>query len=168
MMKAMILLFAVALPLHAGGAAATKAAASVKCVAQKVPAAKKTALTFPDGKKIKIDLVDTPESREIGLMCVTKMRHDYGMLFVFSQDMFLNFWMKNTLVPLDILWIGADKRITAIHEKLHESTVDTPDDKVVTAGGKGQFVLELRSGEAALRKLKVGDKLDFTAPIPDK
>lgn len=167
-MKAMILSFAFALPLHAAGAAATKAAAAVKCVAQKVPASKKTTLTLPDGKKIKIDLVDTPQSREIGLMCVTKMPHDYGMMFVFNQSMFLNFWMKNTLVPLDILWLSSDKTITVIHEKLHESTVDTPDDKVVTAGGTGQFVLELRSGEAARRKLKVGDKLDFAAVIPDK
>jgi uncharacterized membrane protein (UPF0127 family) len=158
-MRALVLMVALSSCVHAAG---------VKCAAQKVPPSKKTTLTMPDGKKIKIDLVDTPASRETGLMCVTKMRHDYGMLFVFNQDMYLNFWMKNTLVPLDIIWIGADKRITTIAPKLHESTVDTPDDKVVTAGGKGQFVLELRSGEAALRKLKVGDKLDFTAAIPDK
>lgn len=138
------------------------------CVPQVVPASKKTHLTFPDGKKIRIDLVDTPMSREVGLMCVTKMPRTYGMMFVFSQDMYLNFWMKNTLVPLDILWIGPDKKITEIHEKLHESTVDTPDDKVVTAGGRGQFVLELASGEASRRKLKVGDKLKFEAAIPDK
>jgi hypothetical protein len=143
-------------------------APSSKCLPQTVPAAKKTTLTFPDGKTIKIDLVDTPMSREVGLMCVTKMPRTYGMLFVFSQEMGLNFWMKNTLVPLDIVWIGADKKITVIHEKLHESTVDTPDDKVVTAGGRGQFVLELASGEASRRKLKAGDQLTFTAAIPEK
>ena len=70
-------------------------------------------------------------------MCVTKMPRTYGMLFVFSQEMDLNFWMKNTLVPLDILWIGPDKKITVIYEKLRESTVDTPDDKIVTAGYAG-------------------------------
>ncbi len=158
-MKALLVILALASVARAG---------EVKCVAQKVPASKKTTLAFPDGKKIRIDVVDTPQSREIGLMCVTKMSHNYGMLFAFNQDMFLNFWMKNTLVPLDIIWISADKTITVIAPKLHESTVDTPDEKVVTAGGKGQFVLELRSGEAALRKLKVGDKLDFTVAIPEK
>ena len=125
-------------------------------------------MTMPGGKKIQIDLVDTPMSREVGLMCVTKMPRTYGMLFVFSQEMDLGFWMKNTLVPLDIIWIGPDKKITTIHEKLHESTVETPDDKVVTASGRGQFVLELASGEAARRKLKVGDQLKFTAAIPEK
>ncbi len=139
-----------------------------KCQPQTVPASKKTTMIMPDGKKIHLDLVDTPMSREVGLMCVTKMPRTYGMLFVFPQDMQLGFWMKNTLVPLDIIWVGPDKKITTIHEKLHESTVDTPDDKVVTASGQGQFVLELASGEASRRKLKVGDQLRFTALIPEK
>lgn len=159
-MRILALLLALAAPACAAPAA--------KCVAQKVPAGKKIAMTLPDGKKLKIDLVDTPMSREIGLMCVKKMPKDYGMLFAFPSEMYLNFWMKNTLVPLDIIWIGADKKIAVIHEKLHESTVDTPDEKVVTAGGKGQYVLELASGEAGRRGLKPGDLLTFDAPIPPK
>ncbi len=166
--RGLALLLALAPAVFAGSPVAVRAAAAVKCVPQSVPASKKTVLTFPDGKQIKIDLVDTPVMRNLGLMCVTKMPRTYGMLFVFPSDLYLNFWMKNTLVPLDILWIGADKKITTIHEKLHASTVDTPDDKIVTAGGKGQFVLELASGEASRRKLKVGDHLKFKAEIPAK
>jgi len=162
-MKALLLLL-----VMSPAASAQVAVPAGKCQPQVVPAAKKTTMTMPDGKKIQIDLVDTPMSREVGLMCVTKMPRTYGMLFVFPQDMQLGFWMKNTLVPLDIIWVGPDKKITAIHEKLHESTVDTPDEKVVTASGQGQFVLELASGEAARRKLKVGDQLRFTATIPEK
>lgn len=162
-MKPLILILLLCPAAFAGGGAPAD-----KCVPQTVPKAKKTALVFPDGKSIKIDLVDTPMTREIGLMCVTKMPRTYGMLFAFPQDMYLNFWMKNTLVPLDILWIGPDKRITEIHEKLRASTVDTPDEKIATAGGRGQFVLELASGEASRRKLKVGDQLKFEAAIPDK
>lgn len=162
-MKALLLVLALAPAAFAGGSPAAP-----KCVPQSVPKEKKTTLTFPDGQKIKIDLVDTPATREIGLMCVTKMPRTYGMLFAFPQDMYLNFWMKNTLVSLDILWIGPDKRITEIHEKLRASTVDTPDEKIATAGGRGQFVLELASGEASRRKLKVGDQLKFEAAIPDK
>ncbi len=160
-MKMFLLAAALAFPALARGAAA-------KCTPQAVSAAKKTTLTMPNGKTIKIDLVDTPMSREVGLMCVTKMKHDYGMLFVFPQDMFLNFWMKNTLVSLDILWIGADKRITVIHERLKSSTVATPDDQVATAGGRGQYVLELAAGEAKRRKLKAGDVLKFEVVIPEK
>ena len=158
-MKPILLAAALALPALAGAAGTT-------CVPQAVPKEKKTVLVFPDGGKIGIDLVDTPATREIGLMCVKKMPRSYGMMFVFPQDMYLSFWMKNTLVPLDILWLGPDKRITEIHEKLRASTVDTPDDKIATAGGRGQFVLELASGEASRRKLKVGDHLRFQAAIP--
>jgi len=162
-MKALLLLLALTPAAHAGDPAP-----SAKCLPQTVPAAKKTTLTFPDGKSIKIDIVDTPMTREIGLMCVTKMPRTYGMLFVFPQDMYLSFWMKNTLVPLDILWLSPDHKITVIHEKLRESTVDTPDDKIVTAAGQGQFVLELASGEASRRGLKQGDQLKFKAAIPSK
>lgn len=130
--------------------------------------AKKIQLSFPSGKPIKVDVVDTPATRETGLMCVTKMPKDYGMLFVFPQDMYLNFWMKNTLVPLDILWIGADKKITVIHERLKPSTVYTPEDKIARAGGQGQYVLELAAGEAKRRGLKAGDTLRFETLIPDR
>jgi uncharacterized membrane protein (UPF0127 family) len=158
-MKALCLALALASCSHAAAPAAAE-----KCVPQKV--AEKTGLAFPDGKKITLDVVDTPASREIGLMCVSKMPKNYGMLFVFPQDMFLSFWMKNTLVPLDILWIGADKRITVIHEKLPASTTSTPDDKIASAGGKGQYVLELAAGEARRRKLKAGDALAFSVVTP--
>jgi uncharacterized protein len=164
-MKALVLAAVLTVPSVSRASGVPKAAAAA-CVPQAV--AKKIPLTLPSGDKIRVAIVDNPTTREIGLMCVTKMPKNYGMLFVFPQDMYLNFWMKNTLVPLDILWIGADKRITVIHEKLHESTVETPDDKVVTAGGKGQYVLELASGEAARRKLKTGDLLKFSTPIPEK
>jgi uncharacterized membrane protein (UPF0127 family) len=164
-MKALALAAALALPTVSCASSVPKAAAAA-CVPQAV--AKKVPMTLPSGDKIRVAIVDNPTTREIGLMCVTKLPKNYGMLFVFPQDMFLNFWMKNTLVPLDIIWIGADKRITVIHEKLHESTVETPEDKIVTAGGKGQYVLELASGEAGRRKLKPGDLLKFSTPIPEK
>ena len=139
---------------------------AASCTPQKV--AKRAALTFPDGRTIRANVVDTPQSREIGMMCLTKLRRDYGMLFVFPQEMDLNFWMKNTLVSLDMVWIGADKKVTVIHEHMKKSTVDTPDDKVAVAGGRGEYVLELPAGAAARRHLKAGDALKFDVAIPDK
>lgn len=129
---------------------------------------KTTALAFPDGKTIRANVVDTPRSREIGMMCLTRVGGDYGMLFVFPREMELNFWMKNTLVSLDIVWIGADKTVTVVHERMKKSTVDTPDDQVAAAGGRGQYVLELPAGAAAKRGLKPGDRIAFEAAIPEK
>ncbi|MFI5347839.1 MAG: DUF192 domain-containing protein [Elusimicrobiota bacterium] len=153
---------ALTLVLTASAAPAPKAAPA--CKPQKV--AKKAKLTFPDGKTILANIVDTPASRETGMMCLTKVKADYGMLFVFPNEMDLNFWMKNTLLSLDIVWIGADKKITVIHDHLKKSTVDTPDDKVATAFGRGLYVLELPAGAAARRKLKAGDQLAFDVAIP--
>jgi uncharacterized membrane protein (UPF0127 family) len=147
-------------------AAAPATATAAACVPQKPP--KKTALTYPDGTTILVDIVDTPESREIGLMCRTKLPRNYGMLFVFPQDMNLNFWMKNTLVSLDIVWIGADKKVTVVHDHMKKSTVDTPDKDVAVAGGRGQYVLELPAGAAERRHLKAGDQLKLNVAIPAK
>jgi uncharacterized membrane protein (UPF0127 family) len=66
------------------------------------------------------------------------------------------------------VWIGADKKVTVVHDHMKESTVDTPDDKVAVAGGRGQYVLELPAGAAARHKLNPGDQLKFEAAIPAK
>ncbi|HXT02118.1 MAG TPA: DUF192 domain-containing protein [Elusimicrobiota bacterium] len=152
-----------ALSMTASAASPSKAPA---CKPQKI--VKKTHLTFPDGKTILANVVDTPQSREIGMMCLTKLKPDYGMLFVFPQEMDLNFWMKNTLVSLDIVWIGADKRITVVHDRMKKSTVNTPDSEVAVAGGRGQYVLELPAGAAAKRGLLPGSQLKFDVSIPEK
>lgn len=144
--------------------ASKKAAAAASCKPQRVPV--KAKLTFPDGTAIAANVVDTPASREIGMMCLTKVRKDYGMLFVFPQEMDLNFWMKNTLLSLDIVWIGADKRVTVVHDHMKKSTVDTPDSEVATAAGRGQYVLELPAGAAARHQLKAGDQLAFEVAVP--
>jgi len=157
---ALALSFALSLP---AAAAAKKAPA---CKPQKI--VKKTNLTFPDGKTILANVVDTPQSREIGMMCLTKLKPDYGMLFVFPQEMDLNFWMKNTLVSLDIVWIGADKRVTVVHDHMKKSTVNTPDSEVAVAGGRGQYVLELPAGTAAKRGMLPGTQLQFEVSIPEK
>jgi len=155
-----------ALALSLALTAAAAPAPAPACKPQKAPHRAK--LAYPSGKTVTVDVVDTPASRETGLMCRTKLARDYGMLFVFPNEMPLNFWMKNTLVSLDILWIGADKRITVIHDKMPKSTTETPDDKVAVAGGTGQYVLELPSGAAARLGLKAGDALKFETPIPEK
>jgi uncharacterized membrane protein (UPF0127 family) len=145
-------------------AAPAFAAAPSGCSPQKV--AKKAKLTFASGAAIVADVVDTPDSREIGLMCVTKLKPNYGMLFVFPEEANFNFWMKNTLVSLDIVWIRSDKTVSVVHERMKKSRVDTPDRDVAVASGRGQYVLELPAGAAAKRGLKAGDRLEFSVETP--
>lgn len=155
-----------ALTLTASSAEPKPKHKTAECKAQSVE--KKAKLTFPGGKTITVDVADTPHTREIGLMCRTKLPKDYGMLFVFPNEMGLGFWMKNTLVSLDLLWLGADKRIANIAPKLKASKLDTPEDKIARAGGRGQYVLELPAGDIARRRLKVGDRLEFDIATPEK
>lgn len=131
-------------------------------------AVKQTTMTFPNGKAIVVDVMDTPAGREKGLMLRKSLPKDYGMLFVFPAQMGLQFWMKNTLVPLDIVFIGADKKITVVHERVKASKETTPEDEVARAGGIGLYVLELPAGRAKAHKLKQGDALKFEAAIPEK
>ena len=128
---------------------------------------KSAPLTLPDGRRLSVELVDTPDARTKGLMFRTALPEDYGMLFVFAREMPLTFWMKNTLVPLDMVFIGSDRTITRIHRAVKASTLDTPEDRIARAGGVGQFVLELPAGAAERYRLTEGQRLGFEVAIPD-
>lgn len=130
-------------------------------------AAKQTPLTTPGGTLI-VDVVDTPETREIGLMHRKKLPPKYGMLFVFPFPSRMQFWMKNTLAPLDILFIDSDKKVTGVHENVKASTYKTPDEDVARAAGYGLYVLELPAGGAKRWKLEKDSQLSFDVAIPEK
>ncbi len=129
-------------------------------------AAKHAPFTFPDGKTIRVDVVDNPMDRERGLMFRRRLAPDYGMLFVFNREEPLTFWMKNTFVPLDMVFIGADKKITAVFSEVKASTEKTTDDDVARAGADAQYVLELPAGAAQRHKLAAGQTARFDVAIP--
>jgi uncharacterized membrane protein (UPF0127 family) len=108
------------------------------------------------GVRLTLAVAADEHSRELGLMCVTRLRPQRGMIFVFGRPLQQEFWMKNTLVPLDMIWVGADGRITTVAQRVPASTRETPDDAVARRLGYGAFVIELRSGEAAPDGLRPG------------
>lgn len=130
-------------------------------------AAKQAVLETPGGR-LTVDVVDTPQTRELGLMHRKKLPPKYGMLFVFPFPSRMQFWMKNTLTPLDILFIGSDKKVTEVHENVKASTYETPEDEVARASGYGLYVLELPAGGAKRWKLEKESQLSFEVPIPQK
>jgi uncharacterized protein len=139
---------------------------SAALAGEPLKASKRAPLTFPDGQTIQADVVDTPLDRERGLMFRRKLARDYGMLFVFPAQRSITFWMKNTLVPLDMVFIDRDKTITAVFERVRASTEKTPDSEVARAGGVALYVLELPAGAAKRHKLAEGQALRFETPIP--
>ena len=118
-------------------------------------------MTFPSGKTIRVELAVTPQEHQIGLMFRTSLPKDYGMLFVFPGRQRLQFWMKNTWTDLDMIFIGEDKRITAIYRNVPRSFPETPEAAVARRSADGQYVLELAAGESVKYRLKRGDKLNF-------
>ena len=118
---------------------------------------------LPDGKSITAELSVSDEERQRGLMFREKLRVDQGMLFVFEEESKYAFWMKNTLIPLDMLWIDKDRRIVHIWRNVPPCKEDPcpsygPDRP-------GLYVLELASGAADRLGLKLFDRLEFKLPI---
>lgn len=105
--------------------------------------------------KLAIELVDTPESRARGLMFRKELAPDAGMLFDFETERETAFWMQNTYIRLDMLFIGADGVVRSIH------TNAVPHDTTpIPSGVPVRFVLEIPGGRAAELGARVGDRLE--------
>ena len=118
-------------------------------------------VTLPGGELIHAEVASTQPQVQKGLMFRTSLAPDRGMLFLFSKEDSLQFWMFQTLIPLDIVWMDASRCIVEI-------SPDTPPCKTKASlcadyGGHqtAQFVLELGGGEARRLGLTVGQTLEF-------
>ena len=101
-----------------------------------------------------IELVDTPEARSRGLMFRTEMPKSAGMLFVYEAPQRAVFWMKNTLIPLDMLFADRTGRITRIH---HDAV---PEDLTPIDGGNAVYaVLEINGGLARRYGITEGSQM---------
>lgn len=116
------------------------------------------------GKELTVELAKTKESREKGLSGKTSLATDNGMLFVFGDDGANPvFWMKDMLIPIDIIWIKGGK-IVKIDKSLEFPKAGTPDSKLKTysAGQPIDYVLEVNSGYSVKNNISVGDSLDLS------
>lgn len=99
-----------------------------------------------------VEIARTTEQMSQGLMFRAKMAPDAGMLFLYEPVQPVAMWMFQTLIPLDMLFIGADGRVTNIHERAIPGSTAT-----IESGGPVRAVLELNGGTVARLKLKTGD-----------
>lgn len=118
-------------------------------------------IVLPDGFIVKAELAITPEETEKGLMFRTELPENSGMLFIFEKDAPRYFWMKNTLIDLDIIFITSDKKVFSYEERVPHSYLYTPDSQVAVASGFGQYVLELPAGSIKKHKIEEGSLLEF-------
>lgn len=122
-------------------------------------------LRLPDGAVVSAELALTPEQRRVGLMYRDALAADRGMLFVFPGEDYLVFWMKDTYIDLDMVFVGADRRVTAVHAGVPHSYPGALEDLLARRAGRGRFVLELAAGAAKRHGLKAGDRLEFEVPV---
>lgn len=102
-----------------------------------------------------VEVVDTPESRAQGLMFRQSLADDVGMLFDFKESRPVSFWMRNTFIPLDMIFIRPDGSVANVHVNAipHDPT-GIPSD------GPVQFVLEIAGGRSVEIGLKPGDRVE--------
>ena len=105
-----------------------------------------------------VDVADTAELRSRGLMFVESMPQTHGMLFVYDREQTVAFWMKNTLIPLDMIF--ADGR--GVVQKVHDTAI--PGDLTAIPGGSNiQYVLEINGGLADQLGIAVGTEMQHPA-----
>ena len=102
----------------------------------------------------KVELAKSPEERAMGLMYRRSMAEDAGMFFVFEEEVMGSFWMKNTLIPLDIAFVRADGVIANIHENVEPLTLDHRKSTEPV-----KYVLEVNGGQLSALGVKAGDRI---------
>lgn len=113
----------------------------------------------PDGKpiiKINIEVADNDSERQQGLMNRAFMSYDRGMLFIFDKEAPQAFWMKNTIIPLDIIYVNSNKEIVSIAENTQPYS-----EASLPSGKPAIFVVEVNAGFCAQNKIQRGNKISF-------
>lgn len=105
---------------------------------------------------IDVEAAINPTERQQGLMYRTHMDEDKGMIFIFEREDMQSFWMKNTVIPLDIIFIDGRGVINTIHKNT------TPySEKPLPSKGRSQFVVEVNGGYCERHGVKEGDLIEY-------
>ena len=151
MSRQWLVALAVAIAPLASGAAARSSHCTPQATLRQEPLEIATAR---GAAKFTVELADTDRRQEVGMMCRTAVAPDHGMLFDFHTPRPVTFWMRNTLIPLDMVFIGADGRVYSIIRNAEPQT-DTPRP----SGGAVRAVLEIGGGRAAQLGILPGDRV---------
>ncbi len=105
---------------------------------------------------VNVEIADNEQSRALGLMYRPTMGRTYGMLFVFDSAGVQSFWMKNTILSLDMIFVSAEGRIVTIHKNT------TPySDRTYVSAAPSLYVVEVNAGFSDEHQLKEGDTMEW-------
>lgn len=123
------------------------------------PASSGPTVTLKDGFVVHVELAADEQNRAQGLMYRDGLRPGTGMLFLFPAEGHYPFWMKNTRIPLDMIWIDSAKKVVHVKHRVPPCTWDPCPSYPPNVNA--QYVLELAGGVAAEHAIAVGDVLRF-------
>lgn len=116
-------------------------------------------IVFPDNFAVHVEIAADDATREQGLMYRDQLAPDRGMIFIFPSAGRYPFWMKNTIIPLDMIWIDAGRKIVHIAANVPPCKADPCPS--YDPGASASYVLEVAGGVAAQHRLAAGDTLRF-------
>lgn len=125
------------------------------CVARPLPASAKARL---GGQLFRVTVVETPRLLHRGLQRRTQLAADEGMWFIMPPDRELVFWMKDMLIPLDMLFFNADKQLVSVVASAQPCA--RQPCSYYRSSASASFVLELPAGTAARLGIEVGDRIE--------
>ncbi len=103
--------------------------------------------------RVQVELADTEAKRERGLMFRKELPEGRGMLFLFDEEGEHSFWMKDTLIPLDLIFVDSSGRVTGIVARARPLTLEP------RSGGPSRMVLEVPGGWAEAHGVRTGDRM---------
>lgn len=107
-------------------------------------------------KKIEVEIAENEAERNKGLMFRSFLPDSVGMLFIFEKPDTHSFWMKNTSIPLDIIYVGPDKKIVSIAENTQPYSEES-----IPPYGLVQYVVEVNAGFSKQNNIQSGDAISF-------
>lgn len=110
-----------------------------------------------------IEIADNEYKRQTGLMYRTKLNEKQAMLFIFEDEKPRSFYMKNTYIPLDIIFINADRKIVSVAEN-----AEATNEASLPSNGPTKYVLEINAGLFKKWGLEVGNQIAYLRPIKMK
>lgn len=107
-----------------------------------------------EGKTINLEVASTTEAKNKGLMNRESLEPNTGMIFIYSQPRILQFWMKDTLIPLDIIFLDETLEIVTIHQE----TEPNQTQERYSSYEPSQYVIEMKGGWTKTNSVQVGDQ----------
>ncbi|MGL4541360.1 MAG: DUF192 domain-containing protein [Polymorphobacter sp.] len=158
-MKWLVALAVAAAPIAAAAAAPTLAGTAQTGLATTTLTLVTQAGNGPVRHRYTVEVAQTPQQQATGMMYRRTLPQGHGMIFPFASPRTLTFWMEDTLIPLDLVFIGADWKVVSIAADAKPLSRD-----FISSAGPAIAVLELGGGEAARIGLQPGDRVETRLP----